>query len=267
MKKNNKGPDGSHGNGITGQATKCASVGCKHDVNLRKRGYLHFQIGLIIALVLVYFGLEASLGIQEQFTPPIDPGPEPTALIMPDIAFIEIESPKKEEIIPEKKTAFSKIKIVNGPIEIDPGPDFILKPVNGPTGMPVNSVLYEEVDPDEEIDFIRVEEAPVFPGCENVEKSERYACFKEKMADHIKRNLKYPRIAEELDIEGRVSVQFNINTEGRISEIQLRGPSQVLESEAQRIIRKLPVMTPGKQRGVPVRVTYIQPIFFKLKKG
>lgn len=58
---------------------------------------------------------------------------------------------------------------------------------------------------------------------------------------------------------------FKILAGGTISDIMLKGPSPGLEAEAERIILKLPVMTPGKQRGQAVRVPFSIPIIFKLQ--
>ena len=67
-----------------------------------------------------------------------------------------------------------------------------------------------------------------------------------------------------MGIQGRVFVQFMIGKDGNISGIRTRGPDKNLEREANRIIGKLPKMTPGKQRGRPVRVPFSIPITFRL---
>ena len=70
-----------------------------------------------------------------------------------------------------------------------------------------------------------------------------------------------------MGIQGRVFVQFTIGKDGSITGIRTRGPDKNLEKEADRIISKLPRMTPGKQRGRPVRVPFSVPITFKLQKN
>jgi protein TonB len=123
-------------------------------------------------------------------------------------------------------------------------------------------VLEEEIDMD--IPFAIIEDVPLFPGCENVAKSQRRKCFQEKIQKHIIKNFRYPEIAQEMGIQGRVFVQFIIGKDGNISGIRTRGPDKNLEKEANRIISKLPKMTPGKQRGRPVRVPFSIPVTFKL---
>ena len=124
-------------------------------------------------------------------------------------------------------------------------------------------VMEEEVDVD--VPFTIIEDVPLFPGCENVKKSERRNCFQEKIQRHISKNFRYPEIAQEMGIQGRVYVQFVIAKDGSITSIRTRGPDKNLEKEAARIIGKLPTMTPGKQRGRAVRVPFSIPINFRLQ--
>jgi len=123
-------------------------------------------------------------------------------------------------------------------------------------------VMEEELDLD--VPFAIIEDVPLFPGCERVAKSQRRKCFQEKIQKHIIDNFRYPEIAQEMGIQGRVFVQFMIGKDGRISGIRSRGPDKNLEKEAVRIIGKLPRMTPGKQRGRPVRVPFSIPVTFRL---
>lgn len=82
-----------------------------------------------------------------------------------------------------------------------------------------------------------------------MEKSERQACFQEKVNQHIRKHVRYPRVEQELRIEGKVYVTFRIQTDGIISHIQLKGPSPGLEAEAQRLISLLPVNDPRLKTG------------------
>lgn len=124
-------------------------------------------------------------------------------------------------------------------------------------------VLEEEVEVD--VPFAIIEDVPLFPGCENVKKSERRKCFQDKVQRHINKNFRYPEIAQEMGIQGRVYVQFVIDKDGSITGVRTRGPDKNLEKEAERIISKLPKMTPGKQRGRAVRVPFSIPINFRLQ--
>ena len=110
-----------------------------------------------------------------------------------------------------------------------------------------------------------IENVPLFPGCERVPKSQRRQCFQEQIQKHINRNFQYPEQAQKLGIEGRVFIQFIIGKDGSIGGIRTRGPHQYLEREAYRIISLLPRMTPGIQRGRPVRVPFSITITFRLQ--
>ena len=123
-------------------------------------------------------------------------------------------------------------------------------------------IMEEELDLD--IPFAIIEDVPLFPGCERVAKSQRRKCFQEKIMKHINKNFRYPEIAQEMGIQGRVFCQFIFEKDGSVSGISTRGPDKNLEEEANRIISLLPKMIPGKQRGKPARVTFSIPIIFSL---
>ena len=127
----------------------------------------------------------------------------------------------------------------------------------------VEDVIVEEILEDVIIPFSVIEEVPIFPGCEK--EADKRACFQKMMNKHISKNFRYPEIAQEMGIQGRVSVLFVIQKDGSIGNIQMRGPDKSLEAEAKRIIDGLPKMKPGKQRGAPVRVPFSIPINFKLQ--
>lgn len=125
----------------------------------------------------------------------------------------------------------------------------------------------EEGKEDFEMPFAVIEEVPVFPGCEEVERDKRMNCFQAKMIEHIQKNLKYPKEARRKNIQGRVVVMFVINKDGVVENIIARGPKdcEILEKEAIRIISLLPNIKPGMQKGKPVKVKYAQPMTFKLQ--
>jgi protein TonB len=97
-----------------------------------------------------------------------------------------------------------------------------------------------------------------------VNRKEENVC-KNKMNRHIAQNFRYPEFAQKNGIQGRVFVQFIIEKDGNISGIRSRGPHGTLERAAESIIEKLPKMTPGYQRGLPVKVPFSIPITFRLQ--
>ena len=226
-------------------------------VDLTKNSSLYFVIGLSIVLLITWRVIEwktyknvydyealivdddddEDVPITEQLkTPPPPPPPPPPA---PEIIeVIEDEEEIEETVIESTETDEEEIIEVVEVIE-----------------------EYEDID----VPFAVIEDVPIFPGCERVNKSQRRSCFQEQMNKHIKRNFRYPEIAQEMGIQGRVYVNFIISKNGSITNIRMRGPDKNLEKEAQRIIAKLPRMTPGKQRGRPVRVPFSIPITFRLR--
>ncbi|WP_339842080.1 M56 family metallopeptidase [uncultured Maribacter sp.] len=114
-----------------------------------------------------------------------------------------------------------------------------------------------------EVPFAVVDEAPIFPGCEDA--TDKRACFNDKIQLHISKNFNYPQAAQDANIEGRVSTMFMISSEGVIENIKMRGPDKLLEDEVERIIKKLPIMIPGKNDGKSVNVPFSIPVQFKLQ--
>ena len=126
-------------------------------------------------------------------------------------------------------------------------------------------VIDDEIKKEESVPFAVIEEVPVFPGCGELEMKERLECFNTKVHEHINSTFKYPSKARKKNIEGRVLVLFIINKDGEITKIETKGGDPILQTEALRIVRLLPKMKPGKQKGIPVSVRYALPINFKLQ--
>lgn len=94
---------------------------------------------------------------------------------------------------------------------------------------------------------------PMFPGGDD------------SLRKFIQKSVKYPEVAKENGIQGKVFVQFVINGRGKVEQVKVvRGVDPSLDKEAVRIIEALPAWQPGKQRGKPVKVSYTVPINFKL---
>lgn len=113
--------------------------------------------------------------------------------------------------------------------------------------------------------FETIEEPVLFPGCENINKRESFKCFQDKMNQHIKNNFRYPQKAMNNNIQGKVIVTYIIDKDGEITNITTTGADAILQKEAKRIISLLPKMTPGKQKGIPVKVRHVVPITFKIR--
>lgn len=120
---------------------------------------------------------------------------------------------------------------------------------------------------DEVFNFAVVENKPVFPGCENEPNEEaKFQCFQRKMMEFISKEFKFPEMARTMGIQGRVFVNFVIEKNGSISNVEVvRGVDKLIDEEAVRVVKKLPKFEPAKQRGRPVRMQYTVPINARLQ--
>ncbi len=118
-----------------------------------------------------------------------------------------------------------------------------------------------------DVPFAIIENVPVYPGCENEKtNADRKKCMQEKITRFVRKEFD-TGIANEVGLTGRqtISVQFKIDQKGNVTGIQSRAKDPKLQTEAARVINKLPKMTPGKQRGKPVGVIYGLPIIFEVQ--
>lgn len=133
---------------------------------------------------------------------------------------------------------------------------------------PTEEKIVTEEFIDEAIPFPVVEQIPLFKNCKTIEKKEQMNCFYEEMEKHVKKHLKYPEEARNKKIENKVSVHFEIDKNGRVTNIQARSKQtefkSLFEEEAKRIISLLPDFIPATQRKKPVVVKYAIPIIFTL---
>ena len=116
-------------------------------------------------------------------------------------------------------------------------------------------VEVQEEEEEEEVVFVVVEKMPEFPGGQQ-------ALFK-----YLSENVKYPVIAQENGIQGRVICKFVVNKDGKIVDVEVvrSGGDPSLDKEAVRVIKSMPNWKPGQQRGKPVRVKYTVPVNFRLQ--
>ena len=124
----------------------------------------------------------------------------------------------------------------------------------------VSAIEPEEVQ--EDIPFAIIEDVPIFPGCEKLDKHLQKMCFQNKLGKHVGINFN-TGLANELNLDNgkkRVYIIFKIDKKGNIVDVKARGPHKKLEMEGLRVIKLLPQMTPGKLRGKPIGVKYTLPI-------
>ena len=169
---------------------------------------------------------------------------------------VEIQQTTQETPPPPPPPAVQEVEVLNvvednvetESIEINTEDDkeevVIAAPVEAP-----------EEEEEEEVIFVVVETMPEFPGGQQ-------ALFK-----YLSENVKYPVIAQENGIQGRVICQFVVNKDGSIVDVvAVRSSGEPsLDKEAIRVIKSMPKWKPGKQRGKPVRVKYTVPVNFRLQ--
>ena len=176
------------------------------------------------------FLIEEEIDIQQttQETPPPPPPPA-----MQEVEVLDI-------VDDDVKTESVEIKT-----EDDKDVEVVIAP---PVEAPVEDEVEEEI-------FVVVESMPEFPGGQ------------QEMMKYIAETIKYPVIAQENGIQGRVICQFVIEKDGRVTDIQVVRSSgdASLDKEAERVIKTMPKWKPGKQRGKPVRVKYTIPVSFRLQ--
>lgn len=218
--------------------------------NLEKSRGMFLQLGYVIVLGIVLLAFEwgtrpselnslgqlEDLDLEEEIIPitrqnqPPPPPPPP---------------PQTTEVI----------NIVEDDVEIED--ELILDDTEADQDTEIDIVEFDEDEEevDEEQIFFVVEDMPTFQGQDN-------SAFRV----YIQQNLKYPIIAQENGVSGRVFVQFDISVSGEVTNIVVvRGVDPSLDREAIRVVKSSPKWTPGKQRGRPVKVRFTFPIAFQLQ--
>ncbi len=131
-----------------------------------------------------------------------------------------------------------------------------------------NNKNIDNDDNDIEKSFLFVEVPPVYKGCEGLIGQEAKDCFSEKIREFVAKNFRTD-LADSLNLKGqriKILTMFTFDTKGKVTRIKARSKYKIFEKEAKRVIALLPKVTPGKQNGKPIKVTYTLPIIFKIDK-
>jgi len=219
--------------------------------NLEVHRSTFILMGLVVGLSLLFFAFEWStqtrkldetvlvqdvlaeeeieITRREPTPPPPPPPPEP-------------EAPEIIEVVEEKVETKLEIKT-----EDDQSQRQMQTYVPPPPPKPKQEEVTEEI-------FVVVEDQPLFPGGNAA------------MMKFLSDNIKYPVIAQENNIQGRVICNFVVERDGSITDVQVvRGVDPSLDREAVRVIQQMPRWKPGKQRGQAVRVRFTLPVVFRLQ--
>ena len=215
--------------------------------NLENKKLMFTQIGLIISLAVAWVVFEIKSYDKRQFAD-IDRAVE---IVEEEMVEITKQEQKPQPVEVPKQT--TQIQVVEDDVEVDD--------VEINAEVDQNEVIEEYVAPeveDEEVVeaevFTIVEEMPEYPGGLN------------KLTDYLSKNIKYPQMARESGIQGRVFVNFVVEPDGSVSNVNvMRSLGGGCDEEAVRVVKNMPKWKPGRQRGKAVRVSYILPIVFKLQ--
>ncbi len=221
--------------------------------DLKNKRLLFLEIGLILALVAVYFAFEWTTA-------------ETKVSILEDTTEIQIEEeiiPITQEQAPPPPSAPSipvlsdQIDIIDDNIELDDNM-FMNIEDNDNFGVEIRDYIEaveEEVVEEEAIPFQLVEEKPSFMGGDA-----------NAFSKWVNQRLVYPESAKENGVQGRVTLQFTVEKDGSVTKIKvLRGVDPSLDKEAMRVVAMSPKWKPGKQRDRAVPVTYTFPVIFQLR--
>lgn len=242
----------------------------KKDVNLRKNGWLHFQIGLILSLMITYFTVEMTFPFLD--TPKVAKISPDDESIIEEPYTINIAQPKPviEEPLPELQPENSvkigaQVKVVENSEKLfTETPNVVTNKNNDNVNLDLKDIKFEK-EP-EVFSILAVETVPLFPGCEKfATNEEKITCLSSALNEIISRNFN-GSIGANYGLEGmqRINLIFKIDTKGNIVDIKARAPHPALEKEAKRVMQLVPQMIPGKQSATPVDVIFAQPIIFKI---
>ncbi len=223
-------------------------------VNLENYSKLFMQLGLVLALFVVYVAIEQKTPDKKYATlinTAIDIGLEE------DTVITRREEPKAPKITPPPLPI--ELKVVENKKEI-------IEHVFQSTEIDETDYveIIEEYEPEpvtEDVIFIAVEDVPVFPGCKG-DRAALTKCFSEKVQKHFARKFD-AELPSELGLSSgkkRVHIGFKIDKFGNVIDIKALAPHPKIKKEVIKVMKLLPKMQPGKQRGTPVGVTYAIPL-------
>ncbi|MGY0407644.1 MAG: energy transducer TonB [Polaribacter sp.] len=224
--------------------------------NLENYSKIFMQIGLVLALFLTYVTIEkktydriiGDLGVVNM-----------NADIEEDIPITKRVEPVKPKTPPPP--APEKLKIVEDKVDVV---ETVVDQTETDETEPVEvDDIKEVVEKEavvEDVSFMIIEDVPVFPGCKGTKKQLK-DCFSKMVQKHFQRKFNAD-LPNELGLSSgrkRVFIGFKIDKEGNVVDIQARAPHPKIKAEVIRVMKMLPKMKPGRQRGKPVGVKYSIP--------
>jgi len=218
--------------------------------DLENKRLIFTEIGLVIGLALMLFAFEWKTYEKSV----IEVTSRQVENVSEDIIPITEQKVKPPPPAPVKQVV--KINIVDDNITVDEDITIDVEAnENTQVEAYVAPVKSEEEESAEEAQiFMVVESMPEYPGGESA------------LYSYLAENIKYPQMAKESGIQGRVFVTFVVERDGRVTDVRvLRGIGGGCDEEAIRVVEGMPKWAPGKQRGKSVRVQYNLPVKFTLQ--
>ncbi len=220
--------------------------------NLENKRNTFLLFGLVVALGIVLVAFEWNT----KATGATDFGPMAAVNVEEEIIPITRMDEIKPPPPPPPPKVIEIINIVDNDVEIEE--EFEMESTEVTKDLVFDIAPIVETSREEEIEedkvFIIVEEQPEFPGGERA------------LLRFINNSIRYPVIAQENGVQGRVFYKFVVDTDGSVTNVEIiRGPDASLNKEAKRVLESLPKFKPGKQRGRPVRVYFSSAINFVLQ--
>ena len=220
--------------------------------NLENRRTLYGEIGLVVALLIVWGAF--SMGSSEKKTSILQ---DDTQIVeVEDMVPITQETPPPPPEAPKIPVLSDQIDIVNDDIKVED--NFASLEDNANLGVEIMDYVEEvkeETVEEEANPFQLVEEKPSFQGGDA-----------NTFSKWVQSKLVYPEIAKENGVQGRVTLQFTVEKDGSVTNVKvLRGVDSSLDKEAVRVVQSSPKWKPGKQRDRTVKVTYTFPVMFQLR--
>ena len=230
--------------------------------NLENYSKLFMQLGLVLALLIVYVAIE-----KKTYDRVINDLGIATYNVQDDEQTIEIEQVKPPEQQAPPPPTPDVIKVVEDEKEVQ---ETIIESTESDEKQVIKPKkiveVKEEEDIIEDVPFAIIEDVPVYPGCTG-SKAQLKECFQDKITQHVNKKFN-SELASDLGLAPgikRIFVMFKIDKNGDITDVQARAPHVRLQEEAIRVVKSLPKMIPGKQRGRAVGVNYSIPIAFKVE--
>ena len=230
--------------------------------NLENYSKLFIQLGLVLALFVVYVAMENKT-YDKEINAFGDANMQDE--LEEDIPITERIEPVKPKAPPPP--APEKIEIGEDEKEVE---ETVIETTETDETEAVEVEEIEEVEEAEEVledvPFAIIEEVPVFPGCKGTRK-EKVDCLNRKMKKHVLKKFNVD-LASDLGLspgKKKIRIFFRIDPKGNITEIQVRAPHPRLKKEAIRVAKTIPKMKPGMQRGKPVGMKYQLPISFNVE--